>query len=51
MAAKYVGKQVDIAGLLGMVAEINQIYAQRGIVTGIATLPPQDASSGVSRSS
>jgi len=47
VAAKYVGKQVDIAGLLGMVAEINQIYAQRGIVTGIATLPPQTASSGV----
>ncbi len=47
IAAKYVGKQVDIAGLQNLVAEINQVYAQRGIVTSIATLPPQTATNGV----
>lgn len=49
IASKYVGKQVDIAGLQNMVAEINLIYAQRGIVTAIATLPPQTATGGVVR--
>lgn len=47
IAAKYIGKQVSIADLLSMLAEINLIYAQRGIVTGIATLPPQTANNGV----
>jgi hemolysin activation/secretion protein len=42
-----VGKRVDIAGLLNLVAEINQIYSQRGIVTAIATLPPQTANNGI----
>lgn len=47
IASKYVGKRVDIAGLQSLVAEINQLYAQRGIVTAIATLPPQTATAGV----
>jgi hemolysin activation/secretion protein len=47
IASKYVGKRVDIAGLQSLVAEINQIYAQRGIVTAIATLLPQTANGGV----
>lgn len=47
IASKYVGKRVDIAGLQSLVAEINQLYAQRGIVTAIATLPPQTANGGV----
>lgn len=46
IASKYVGKRVDIAGLQSLVAEVNQIYAQRGIVTAIATLPPQTANGG-----
>lgn len=46
IASKYVGKRVDIAGLQSLVAEINQIYSQRGIVTAIATLPPQTATGG-----
>lgn len=46
IASKYVGRQVDIAGLQNLVAEINQLYAQRGIVTAIATLPPQTANNG-----
>jgi len=47
IAGKYVGKQIDIAGLQQIVADINAIYAERGIVTGIATLPEQDAAGGV----
>jgi hemolysin activation/secretion protein len=49
IAKKYVGKHVDIAALLQLVADINAIYAARGIVTGIATLPEQDAKGGVVR--
>lgn len=46
---KYVGKDVDIAALLQLVADINAIYTARGIVTGIATLPEQDAKGGIVR--
>ncbi|MCS3725068.1 hemolysin activation/secretion protein [Bradyrhizobium betae] len=49
IARKYVGKNVDIASLLQLVADINAIYTERGIVTGIATLPDQDAKGGVVR--
>ncbi|MDD1526698.1 ShlB/FhaC/HecB family hemolysin secretion/activation protein [Bradyrhizobium sp. WBOS7] len=49
IAKKYVGKDVDIAALLQLVADINAVYAARGIVTGIATLPEQDAKGGVVR--
>ena len=47
IAKKYVGKNVDIAALLQLVSDINAIYTERGIVTGIATLPDQDAKGGV----
>jgi hemolysin activation/secretion protein len=46
VAKKYVGKSVDIAALLQIVADINAIYTERGIVTGIATLPDQDPKDG-----
>lgn len=49
IAKKYVGKNVDIAALLQLVADINAIYTERGIVTGIATLPDQDAKGGIVR--
>ncbi|MCK1650974.1 ShlB/FhaC/HecB family hemolysin secretion/activation protein [Bradyrhizobium sp. 149] len=49
IAKKYVGKNVDIASLLQLVADINAIYTERGIVTGIATLPDQDAKGGIVR--
>jgi hemolysin activation/secretion protein len=49
IAKKYVGKNVDIASLLQLVADINAIYTERGIVTGIATLPDQDANGGIVR--
>ena len=47
IAVKYVGKQVDIAGLQQLIADVNALYAAKGIVTGIATLPEQDAAQGV----
>ncbi|RXH20261.1 ShlB/FhaC/HecB family hemolysin secretion/activation protein [Bradyrhizobium guangzhouense] len=46
IAKKYVGRNVDIATLLQIVADINAIYTERGIVTGIATLPDQDPKDG-----
>lgn len=49
IAKKYVGTDVDIATLLQLVADINAIYTERGIVTAIATLPDQDANGGVVR--
>lgn len=47
VAAKYVGRRVDIAALQDLVADVNAIYAARGIVTAIATLPPQTADKGI----
>src|SRR5258707_10596605 len=47
IAKKYVGEYVDISTLQQIVADINAIYAERGIVTGIATLPEQDADGGI----
>jgi hemolysin activation/secretion protein len=47
VASKYIGKRVDIAALQSLVSDINLIYAQRGIVTAIATLPPQTADKGI----
>lgn len=49
IAKKYVGTNVDIASLLQLVADINAIYTERGIVTGIATLPEQNAKGGIVR--
>jgi hemolysin activation/secretion protein len=47
VAAKYVGRRVDIATLMALVADVNAIYVARGIVTAIAILPPQTADNGV----
>ena len=47
IARKYVGQQVDISGIQQLVADVNAVYAEKGIVTGIATLPEQDAAGGV----
>lgn len=47
IAKKYVGQDADISVLQQVIADINAIYAERGIVTGIATLPEQDANGGV----
>lgn len=47
IAKNYVGKEADISTLQQIIADINAIYAERGIVTGIATLPEQDAKGGI----
>ncbi|MFA6266997.1 MAG: ShlB/FhaC/HecB family hemolysin secretion/activation protein [Pseudolabrys sp.] len=47
VAQKYVRRRVDIATLQNLVSDINAIYAARGIVTAIATLPPQTADKGI----
>jgi len=36
VAAKYIGKRVDIAALQNLVADVNLIYTRRGIVTAAA---------------
>ncbi|WP_158816266.1 ShlB/FhaC/HecB family hemolysin secretion/activation protein [Methylocapsa sp. S129] len=47
ITAKYVGTRVDIAGIQRMLKEINDLYAQKGIVTAAAYLPPQKLKSGI----
>jgi hemolysin activation/secretion protein len=47
VTAKYVGTRVDLAGVQRMVKEINDLYAQKGIVTAAAFLPPQKLKGGV----
>lgn len=47
--APYVGRNVDFSDLQKILAVINELYTEKGVVTGIATLPPQEASGGVVR--
>jgi hemolysin activation/secretion protein len=47
ITAKYIGTRVDIAGVQRMVKEINDLYAQKGIVTASAYLPPQKLKDGI----
>lgn len=42
-----VGKEVDLADLHRILAAVNKLYAERRIVTAVATLPPQDVGGGV----
>ena len=47
LAKPYLGPQVSLADLQKLVAEVNQLYRSRGIVTALALIPSQDVSSGV----
>jgi hemolysin activation/secretion protein len=47
ISKKYVGKKADISILQQVLQDINALYTEKGIVTGIATLPEQDAKGGV----
>lgn len=47
--APYVGRDVDFSDLQKILAAINALYTEKGVVTGIATLPPQNASGGIIR--
>jgi hemolysin activation/secretion protein len=47
ITARYVGTRVDISGVQRMVKEVNDLYAQKGIVTAAAYLPPQKLNKGI----
>jgi len=44
---KYVGRSVDFSQLQQLLADVNKLYEAKGIVTGVATLPPQSIDTGV----
>jgi hemolysin activation/secretion protein len=46
ITSKYIGKQIDFSELQALVAAVIDLYHQKGIVTGIATLPPQKVEGG-----
>lgn len=43
----YLGQQVDFAGLQQIVERINKLYAQKGVVTARALLPPETIHNGI----
>lgn len=47
IAGRYVGREVDLASLYEVVAAVNTIYVERGIITALATLPPQKIKDGL----
>jgi hemolysin activation/secretion protein len=47
ISAKYIGTKVDLAALQRMVEEINALYAAKGVITGNASLPPQNVVAGI----
>ena len=44
--ARYVGREVDFSGLSALVRDVNDLYAEKGVVTAAAILPPQDLDGG-----
>ncbi len=44
--SRYVGRRVDFAGLSELVRDVNDLYAEKGIVTAAAILGPQDLAGG-----
>ncbi|WP_162895084.1 ShlB/FhaC/HecB family hemolysin secretion/activation protein [Rhizobium terrae] len=49
IAAPFVGRKLDFAGIQAIVNAVNARYAERGIVTASASLPEQDLDGGVLR--
>ncbi len=49
VTAAYVGREVHMADLTAMVAQINALYARKGFVTARAVLPPQKVENGIVR--
>lgn len=47
IASDYTGRQVDVGDLHRIVAAVNKLYAEKGILTALATLPPQKVSGGI----
>lgn len=44
--ARYVGRTVDFASLSELVRDVNDLYAEKGVVTAAAILGPQDLDGG-----
>lgn len=49
ITSKYIGKDVDFSALQAIIAAIVELYQKKGVVTGIATLPPQKIENGIVR--
>ena len=47
LAAPYVGKTLDFAAIARLVQAVNDLYAEKGVVTAGAVLPPQTLANGV----
>lgn len=46
ITAKYLGKRVDFSQISELVRDVNDLYAEKGIVTAAAILPPQNLNAG-----
>jgi len=44
--ARYVGRRLDFRGISMLLREVNDLYAEKGVVTAAAVLQPQDLDSG-----
>lgn len=47
IAAAYEGRTLDFSQIASLVRDVNDIYAERGVVTASAVLPPQTLENGV----
>lgn len=47
IVSRYEGREIELADLYELVAEINALYREKGFVTARALLPPQTISEGV----
>ncbi len=45
-AAPFIGREIDFSDLQRILANVNQLYGERGIITAVATLPPQTVQEG-----
>lgn len=46
ITARYVGKTLDFSQIAALVRDINDLYAEKGVVTAAAVLPPQTLANG-----
>ncbi len=47
IVAHYVGRKVDFSEISRLVRDVNDLYAEKGVVTASALLPPQQLSDGI----
>lgn len=46
IAARYVGRAVDFSEISALIRDVNDLYAEKGVVTAAAILQPQDLADG-----